>query len=392
MSEFENNTATQFAEDIFSTFEFDDYRDVPGKEYLESLNTVNNFYEYAFDYAQKNGYDGDRENADALAKYIFAKGQENGAILSSLATIKNWLKTAPPTGNQAGRENVYKLCFALGMTAKETKEFFLKAYLERPFNYKNIREATYYFCLNNGLAFTNAESIIEKIELEPIAKNEDAETVTEKIGYDISLFTTEEDFIKYIISNRSGFEVQNKTATDKIDELFKECRTLAKAEHKLFYKDEISVENIDELLSVITGYSARETLNGEKVFKKSISKSKLPDKIKQNFPQREQFKQIVEGKASFDTIRKALILLKFYNFFADALVHNAENLEQGLFDEFVDETNEMLSECGYVQLYWRNPYDWLFGYCAWANNPLYEFKNVIDEFYLSDLEIYKDKE
>lgn len=390
MLEFENDNATQLAEDIFSTFEFD-YRDIPGKAYLESLDTVNNFYEYVFEYALKSGYGGDKINADNLAKYVFAKGQESGANLSSLATVKNWLKSAPPTGNQAGRENVYKLCFALGMNAKETKEFFLKAYLERPFNYKNIREATYFFCLNNRLTFSNAESIIEKIESAPISKNEDAETVTEKIGYDISLITTEEDFIKYIISNRSGFEVQNKTATDKIHKLFEECKTLAKVEHKLLYKDEISVENIDELLAVITGYSARETFKGEKVFKKSISKSKLPDAIRQNFPQREQFKNIEDGKASFDVIRKFLVSLKFYHFFADALVHNAENLEQGLFDEFVDETNEMLAECGYVQLYWRNPYDWLFGYCAWANNPLDEFKNVIDEFYLSDLEIYEDK-
>lgn len=389
MVEFENNNATQLAEDIFSTFEFD-YRDVPGKEYLQSLNVVENFYEYVFYYAQKCGFDGEKQDADALAKFIYTKGEEKNASLSSLATLKNWLKKAPPTGNQAGRENVYKLCFALGMNAKETKEFFLKAYLERPFNYKNIHEATYYFCLNNGLAFSAAEGIIAKIEAEPFVENDDAENITEKIGYDISSIATEDDFIKYIVDNRSGFEVQNKTATDKINELVEVCKALAKAEHKLLYKDEISVKNIDELLTIITGYSARETLNGEKVFKKSISKSKLPDAIRQNFPQREQFKNIEDSKASFDVIRKFLILLKFYHFFADALVHNAENLEQGLFDEFVDETNEMLAECGYVQLYWRNPYDWLFGYCAWANNPLDEFKNVIDEFYLSDLDIYED--
>lgn len=389
MVEFENNNATQLAEDIFSTFEFD-YRDVPGKEYLQSLNVVKNFYEYVFYYAQKCGFDGEKQDADALAKFIYTQCEETNASLISLPTLKNWLKKAPPSGNQVGRENVYKLCFALDMNAKETKEFFLKAYLERPFNYKNIHEATYYFCLNNGLPFSAAESIIAKIEAEPFVENDDAENITEKIGYDISSIATEDDFIKYIVNNRSGFEVQNKTATDKINELVEVCKSLAKAEHKLLYKDEISVKNIDELLTIITGYSARETLNGEKVFKKSISKSKLPDAIRQNFPQREQFKNIEDSKAAFDVIRKFLILLKFYHFFADALVHNAENLKQGLFDEFVDETNEMLAECGYVQLYWRNPYDWLFGYCAWADNPLDEFKNVIDEFYLSDLDIYED--
>ena len=388
MSTFENNNSTQLAEDVFSTFEFD-YNDVPGKEYIESLDVVTTFYDYTHTYAQKNGFNGDRSDADALAKFIFALGSEKSAPLSSLNTVKNWLKKAPPSGNQAGRENVYTLCFALGLDATETKEFFLKAYLERPFNYKNIHEAVYFFCLNNGLNYVDAKRIIEKVESALEIENKDAEQITEQIGYALSQITAVDDVITYLVNNRFGFTVQNQTATAHIKELIDECKKLAKAEHRLLFRSDISVDNIDELLTAITGYYARETQDGEKIYKQSISKSKLPDKIKQNFPQREQFKQIEEGKASFDTIRKALILLKFYSFFADALIHKAEDLENGLFYEFVDETNELLARCGYVQLYWRNPYDWLFGYCAYgAANPLDEFKNVIDVFYLDDPDTY----
>ena len=274
---------------------------------------------------------------------------------------------------------------------RTAKEFFLKAYLERPFNYKNIHEAVYFFCMNNGLSYADAQRMIEKIESAPEVENDDAEQVTEQIGYDISLINAEDDLVKYLINNRSGFTVQSQTATNKIKELIEECKDLAKKEYKLFHNGDISVENVDELLTVITGYYAREMVNGEKLYKQSISKSKLPELIRKNFPQREQFKQIEDGKASFDTIRKALIILKFYSFFADALIHRAEDLENGLFYEFVDETNELLAECGYVQLYWRNPYDWLFGYCAYgATNPLDEFKNIIDIFYLDDEDTYKE--
>lgn len=390
MAEYENNHATQLAEEIFANFEFD-YGDVPGKEYIESLNTVTTFYDYTYLYAQKNGFEEDKSNADALAKFVITLGEGRKAPLSSLNTVKNWLKKAPPAANQAGRENVYTLCFALGLNAKETKEFFLKAYLERPFNYKNIHEAVFFFCMNNGLSYTDAQRMIEKIESAPEVENDDAEQVTEQIGYDISLMTTEDDLVKYLVTNRSGFTVQSQTATNKIKELIEECKDLAKKEYKLLHNGDISVGNVDELLTVITGYYARETVNGEKLYKQSISKSKLPELIRKNFPQREQFKQIEDGKASFDTIRKALIMLKFYSFFADALIHKAEDLENGLFYEFVDETNELLAECGYVQLYWRNPYDWLFGYCAYgATNPLDEFKNVIDIFYLDDEDTYKE--
>ena len=67
---------------------------------------------------------------------------------------------------------------------------------------------------------------------------------------------------------------------------------------------------------------------------------------------------------------------------------DAEDIEYTyLFDEFVDETNELLARCGYVQLYWRNPYDWMFGYCANAidsdEDPLDQFRMLIEELYLN---------
>ena len=402
MTEFENNDATRRAEEAFSGFDFYNYRDVPGKEYIESLHMVTTFHEYVYQYAKSLGYNGCDQ--DTLAKFICEKGEKhNNVPLNSLTTVKNWLKKAPPTANKTGRENVYKLCFALKMNADETKEFFLKAYLERPFNYKSINEAVYFFCMNRGLTYSDAVRIIEKIgnphsdSTKESTKDsrsdvaEEPEVATERVGYDISLLQTEDDIINYISENRVIFSTQNQTASKKINELLEECMKLAQKEHSLLYKDEITVSNIDELLAAITGYYARETQNGEKVFKKTISKSTLPDAIKKNFPQREQFKNIQEGKASFDVIRKALILLEFYHFFASAITQKAEDLEHGLFDEFVDETNELLDKCGYVQLYWRNPYDWIFGYCAWAPNPLDEFKNIIDEFYLSDPQIYTEE-
>ena len=386
MAEFENNKDTQLVEDDLASFEYN-YGDVPEKEYFEKLNEVTTFYDYTFAYAQKRGYKGDKSDANSLSKFVYELGNVNGAPLISLATLKNWLKVAPPSGNELGRENVYRLCFALELTERQTKEFFLKAYLERPFNYKKISESVYFFCMKNGLGYSDAKRIIEKIDSSPFIENNDAETVTEQIGYAVSHISAEDDLITYLVNNRSGFTVHNKTATAKIKELIEECKLLANEESNRFDLGEPNVNSIDELLSVIMGYNARAVENGEKVYKSSISKSKLPDLVKRNFPQREQFKQIDKGEATFDTIRKALILLKFYSFFADALLSNAKELENGLFYEFVDETNEMLLECGYVQLYWRNPYDWLFAYCAYgASNPLDPFRDVIEEYYLKYLD------
>ncbi len=391
---FKNGKATEKVESDLDNLDYD--FDFPGRKWIESLDEVKTFYEYVYFYAHEKGFKGGESDADGLAKFVFECGNERNVTLSSLNTLKNWLKKAPPSGSQQGREKVYALCFALGLDASKTEEFFLKAYLERPFNYKNINEAVYFFCLKNKLPYSKAKEMIRKIEAKPDVENKDAEQVTEQVGLAISKMNSEDELIKYLVENRSAFEkTQNQTAIAKIKELYEECKELAIKEHKrLHINDNISVKSIDDLLEAITGYNARATYEGKKVYKTSISKSKLPAAVRKNFPQREQFKQIEQfkqnekGTASFDVIRKFLIMLKFYHFFANALIEKAEELEKNsFFREFVDETNEMLAKCGYVQLYLRNQYDAVFAYCAYgAANPLDEFKNVIDEFYLSDNE------
>ena len=391
MAEYKSNELTQLAEEQLSSIDTD-YENIPGKEYIESLNIVTNFYDYTYYYAQKNGFDGDKNDANSLAKFIFNLSNERNAALSSLKTVKNWLTSSPPAKTQAGRENVYTLCFALGLNATETKEFFLKAYLERPFNYKNIHEAIYFFCLNTGLGYQDAKRIIDKVESSPIIENDDAENITEQIGYALSTMGKEDDVVAYLVNNRCGFAIQNQTATEKIRVLIEECKKLAELEFSKYAdpnasdKDsKFSVTTIDDLLRVIYGYAARSQKGKDKTAF-SISNSNLPDLIKSNFPQRQQFENILVGKALFDVIRKALIMLNFYHFFTDAYLNREESNSYYLYEEFVDETNALLSECGYVQLYWRNPYDWMFGYCAYSSvvgeYPVDQLRLLIEEFYL----------
>ena len=128
MTEYRNNDATQLAEDTFFELEYDSMKPV-GVEYIKTLNVVTTFYEYVLKYAKKCGYDGDDNDANKLTNFIVKEGEKRNSPLSSLETVKNWLKSAPPSADQRGRENVYKLCFALGLNATETKEFFFKAYL-----------------------------------------------------------------------------------------------------------------------------------------------------------------------------------------------------------------------------------------------------------------------
>lgn len=402
----DNNDATCFVEDKLYGYDFENI-EFPGKEDMEKLREgmedcdyVSTFLQYTLVHALRCGYSEDRQDIGKIASFLAEECKKESADISR-QTLKNWLKGFPAS-TASGRENIYRLCFALRMNAEQTKEFFLKAYLERPFNYKNINEAVYFFCLNNGHTYSDAQRIIAVIESSQMQENPQADDITEKIGEELSKITTEEGLLRYIINNRSGFGIQNKSATEKIKELVKNCKELAPKEYEISFPHykAIAVNNIDELLNVIYGYAARAIENDQLVHKKSISKSSFPDLIKRNWPQREQFAQILEKKtASYDVIRRALIMLNFYHFFASAI--NAEKkaqedwrktgkvaetrcVENGLFDEFTDEMNGVLAACGYVQLYWRNPFDWMIGYCAMAPNPLRTLRDLIEEYYLSD--------
>lgn len=383
MKDYQNNDATQLVEEKFFEYNFEE-NEFPGKDDMDSLNTVTSFNDYVIIHAKRCGYSEDVTDTGTLATFLAAKCKDTGVNISR-QTLMNWLTKGLPANTASGRENVYRLCFALQMNGQQTREFFLKAYLERPFNYKDVHEAVYFFCMNNDLSYADAVRIISKIESADVVSNPYADSVTEQIGEHLVELGTEDELVRYIIENRSGFAIQNQSATKMIEQLVDSCKAIAPKEYAISCNDDkdITVDNIDELLNVIYGYSARATINAKPVYKKSISKSNFPDLIKRNWPQREQFAQILEKKtASYDVIRRALIMLTFYDFAANATVNKA--LEYGIFDEFTDEMNTVLAACGYVQLYWRNPFDWMIGYCAMSSDPLGTLRDLIEEYYLSD--------
>lgn len=377
---------TEYAFDSFYELDFSN-EILPGIEYINSLDEITLFADALKKRATELGW---VESADTLINFLIGLCK-NASVDISRQNITNWVDGITPSGNSAGRENVYKLCFALKMDASETKKFFLEAFLERPFNYKNLHEAVYFFCLKSGRTYSDALRIINSIEKMPYTNNPDAEDVTEIIGKEILLKDTEEDFINYITENQSGFEIHNKTATSKIKALIDKCIILANEESSSSsYKKE--VKSVDALLDTIYSYSARGTEGvdeksgqGIRIYNSSISKSNFPKLIKRNFPQRQQIENILKGKASFEVIRKALVILNFYSFFTEATSNDIEG-GQELFFEFYDEMDSVLSECGYVGLYWRNPFDWMIGYCACAPNPVDELRDLIEKYYLSSFD------
>lgn len=376
--------ATAFAQEEIFSLDLDE--ELAGKEYISSFDDIKLLSDGIKNRVLELGFKGEINNVNEVANFVHTLCI-NSEIDISLQTLKNWLTNGVASGNEIGRKNIYKLCFALGFNAEQTSEFFLKCYLERPFNYKNIKEAIYFFCMQNGKTFKDAKRLISLVSENEAEYDETCEENTINIGNNIKKFKTEEKFLEYIEQNKNLFNDSNKTATEKIEQLIENCITVGRDYSKQFLQHEElgEINSIDDVLRILYGFAGREKRGDSITFKKGISASRFPVYIKRNFPQRQQFENILKRKATYDVIRKALIMLEFGFFFMKAKL---ADMGDDYFDEFTLELDTVLDECGYVGLYSRNPFDWMISYCAFRDDPLEELRLLIDEFYLNNEDIY----
>lgn len=391
MSGFENREGTQLAFD--TTYEIDYYAEdiwERGAQYLETLAACNFFLEAMQNYLAKgtSAFAGDVTNVEdilAFIKHTFTecgvKGDKGAGEFSyNPSLLKRW---AEGRGLPSQKEAL-RLALCLGMTVEDAAEFIFKSALTRPFNFKNLYDAVGYFCLANGKTFRDAQRILERVEHDDGVPEVSPENDTVVIGERVSRCRTEEELVRYLTANKAGFADQSRAALQVLDKLVEQAADLAEWERKTFFEDadipEIKgKENVPAILNVVLGYEARANIGGVDVYKNKIDKSNFPYLIRNNFPQPQSLQSFLQRKTvSVEGIRKAIILFTFYNLFATM---KQNKVEANGFDDYADAVDEALAKCGYVQMYWKHPYDWMFGYCAAAIDPLDELREMIAAFY-----------
>lgn len=338
------------------------------------------FPEKVEELAVKHGYEGSKGDMKALAGFLHQCNVRMGGALSRV-TIKNWLTKSPPSARS--REKVYQMCFALGLSADETEEFFIKAYWDRPFDMKVPHECVYWFCVKNGLPYHRAEELCDMIDREITAEPELMMESTAQIEAGLQEITGEEDLIQYMRRHPGSSAQRNVTAHEEVLRLLDECKMLAGDSFYTFADDDDRQGSKnkplsdDRLLEVIYGFNQRKVHRQGEEWEFAF-----PAYIKRNFPQVSQLSQIRNWKASYDTIRKTLILLEFYAFYEDARLHHMdEDGRYGDVDDFETEIGGLLVRCGFGELYSRNPYDYMFLYCARQDRPLDSLQDCIAEYW-----------
>ena len=272
-------------------------------------------------------------------------------------TVQEWIKGTTP--GVTNRQNNYELCFALEMDFQQTAVFFQKHFLTLPFIVKAKTDAVFMYCLFHRKPYSKAVGLLERAKGFVPQKN--AHTSTSQIAEAIFQTDDDEKFLGYLSEHCYGNEQQFQLARKLISS---EIEIIRRNILKYEFQRVLSPDRLNSLTI--------EALLGEKYQSsgKKIRESRLPRRFTESLPNDVTLGKIVNGEAaSYDLLRKTLMLLKFYNFYFEADNCDKYTIGGNLMD-FHDELNTVLISCGFAQLYIRHPFDCLLLYCANSYDPI----------------------
>ncbi len=275
-------------------------------------------------------------------------------------TIEEWFRGTTP--GVTARINNYDLCIALECDLQETAVFFRKYYLTNPFNYKDRVDAIFFYCIAYKKPYYIIADMIEKARLFETTNQNDMQTM--QIGQDILEIEDDELFMEYLKAHCFSEEQQYATARKEIMNVIRHNteKNERKSEMSKFHEEVMGFN-----------YQSQKASGVEKL-------KVLPDNFLNNLPTDRTFLDILEGKKeSYETMRKALIILWFFDYykgFGDE-EPTEEEIRSRLLD-FYDNLNEELMKCGLVPMYERHPFDRLILFCATNKFPIGTFHGLND--------------
>jgi len=361
------------------------------QELLDVAQLFRPFSEGLDEFITSHGYNGDLK--DIRQKVAFIRDAFKRSGMAPPRELEKWY-----TQKQTiKRETAFQICFAFGLDGSDTDEFFRKVYTkERSFDCHRVQEAVYYFCLNHGLSYADAQDICRQLPPSPKKPQPGLTAVyTSSIIAELNRLDNREELVCYLSDNIAQFSRNNVTAYETIERLWREISGTDGLLEQEFARFNVAGDD------VATGVKTKLSIKGEgfrawdaylaifQLDKKQVSMLKPERTIRpvieqlhadaqDSFPDRQGIEAIIAGKStSYERIRKLLILLEFYVFWA------RKRLETGSCDageqdgaRFIDTVNQYMIGAGYPELYIGNPYDWIFFYVSHDREPLITFREI----------------
>ncbi len=370
------------------------------EELLEVVQLFRPFSAAITEFITEHGYKGSPDDVDA--KVSFIRNAFEKANMTPPREIREWFTAEQPIK----RDTAFLICFAFGLDGGETDEFFRRYYdRERSFNCHQVQEAVYYFCLNNGLTYAEALDIQTRVPLAKGSKKSGDIVYTGSIIAELNELETKEALITYLTENIDKFSDSNVTAYETIRRLW----ALAAGNGGLLMQEREKLPSIlddaatgekSRLRSGNAGvkpwdaYLAILQLDKDDVKQLKVERSIRPilkylhSDAQDSFPDRQGIDKILRGEhVSYERVRKWLVLLTFYTFWAQKAVREGNyEAEPEDANRCLTSMNQHLMDAGYPELYVGNPYDWIFLYASESEEPLYVFRFIWNELLTTTLE------
>lgn len=398
---------TSFLEDMtYDIFEEEDYL-----EELKKAAELFRTFDKALDsFIANKEYDGDLSNVDEKVLFIIAKLKAAGVPVPR--NIKKWYSEH----KRIERKTAFQLCFAFGLQVDEVNDFLRRVCLTRGFDYHSVEEVVYFFALKNGLSYADTTDILTQVTIVKPDRMARVDVIyTELIIEEIDDIETVEELILYLNENVDKFGYNNATSYKTIQSIWNDISKedgIALREKKLLYvafdKDASNEQleegtdkkrkerkriddSIWEIYLQILGLSGN---YADRIYKDRSIKSILKDNellhplAEDSFPDRDGLNKILNGEhVSYERVRKLLILLVFYKFWASkALGSNHYEAGYGDTDRCISTINDNLVDAGYPMLYPGNPYDFIIFVSVNADNPLMTFRNYMQEMFFNKMD------
>ena len=423
----DNNNYTEYLQDEAYSISPDD------DDYTARLEAVAAYFrtpgELISTFIAENGFLG--KINDTPSKVGFLKEKFKAAGIPAPRNISDWFDK----DNTYSRETAYKICFAFHLNKEQVDNFFRRIYLDRSFDCHNLGEAIYYYCIKNNESWECAQKLRENVgdvpekenttmtltskdNVEEISKKNSSVTNVKMHGHQMSVETSvvytstireildhissDDELIDYLKNNISQFSYHNVTATENIRSIWsriegenglaaKEGKLLKDADHANSEDEEtftvdtkVSRWNIFSQIINLKEYEYEKYSKDRSIKKILVSNRVLNSLAERSFPDREGLDKILSGgNADYERIRKLLILLEFYAFWADKVVttgyakETRDRVRDA--DKCLSLINKYLIDSGYPELYYGNPYDWIFMWALNSDRPLEEFRYYMGE-------------
>lgn len=315
-----------------------------------------------------------------------------------------------PRKSENSRDAMFAFAFAMELTVEETNELFQKVYLDRAYNQRDYKELIYYYCLSRRLPFSEAQKLIEKVHFDETDVVSDKTMLTQHLADTGLSSESGEALIEFIHAHSHNFAINTRSAMQVMRKLKEKAREIARnegeieranykprklitdeyTEKKTAYEDDLQedLENRDPsdsgvynrnlysndyLYDSIIGLLTRSVVGTTGTVTLPIKNSLFPREIKSRFPQPGT---LGKKDMSSEELRKVIILLFSYCFWEKK--KNCDNTKWR-YKLYVAEMDHWLTKAKLPQMYYGNPYDWMFLFCAATNSPLNAFRDLLEE-------------